>query len=306
MKRVFEILSNYIGSVKIDIRFNVPVAGYTSLKIGGIADAIISPEPELFSDVIDTLRKNQIPYTVIGGGTNCLFKDRGIDGILVLMNRFRHINIGDDQGSFQEIYVEAGCPLKRVINLSSDLGLSGLEGLAGIPGTVGGAIAGNAGSFGYEIKDVLRSIDLYLPDKGKKRLASSEITFGYRKAEILENSIIIGATMLLKRDDPHYIKERVKRYAKEKSLRQPISKRSAGCVFKNFNGLSAGKLIDDAGCKGMRVGDVEVSRLHGNFFINLGKGSSEDFIRLMDKVAERVRVSSGVILEPEIKIIGRS
>lgn len=305
MKEYYEILKGYFDLNGLDIRINEPFAKYTSLKIGGIVDVVIKPQIDSLPEIIEILKYNQIPYFVIGGGTNCLIMDSGINGIVILTDSFKDIKVLPPEGSFREVYAQAGCPLKRVINICADLGLSGMEAFAGIPGSIGGAIAGNAGSFGYEIKDVLKSIDIILPKYGRKRLNFSEISFDYRKASLPEGSIIIGATLLLKKDDPHYVLEKVRAYAKEKSLRQPLSKRSAGCVFKNPKGLFAGKLIDEAGCKGMRSGDIEVSSLHANFFINTGKGSSDDFLRLMDKVSDRVWRRFGVILEPEIRIIGR-
>lgn len=304
MKEYFEILKGYDLN-GLDIRINESFAKYTSLKIGGIVDVVIKPQIDSLAEIIEILKYNEIPYFVIGGGTNCLIMDSGVDGVAILTDSFKDIKVLPSEDSFREVYAEAGCPLKKIINICTDLGLSGMEGLAGIPGSIGGAIAGNAGSFGYEIKDVLKSIDIILPENGKKRLDVSEIRFDYRRVFLPEGSIIIGATLLLKKDDPHHVLEKVRFYAKEKSLRQPLSKRSAGCVFKNPEGLFAGKLIDEAGCKGMREGDIEVSPLHANFFINTGKGSSDDFLRLMDKVSDRVWKRFGIILEPEIRIIGR-
>lgn len=301
MREHLNVLRNYCELNKIDIRFNEPMSAYTSLRIGGPSGILIIPESDFLIDIISILKESAIPYKVIGGGTNILIRDSGIEGAIILTKKINKIDkLKDD-----EIFVQAGCSLKKVINFCSDLGLSGMEGLAGIPGSVGGAIAGNAGSFGVEIKDVLKSVDLLMANSEMKALDASEIEFSYRKSALPDNSIIIGAVLKLKSGDPYSIKKLVKEYAKQKGLRQPISKRSAGCVFKNPVGVSAGELIDKAGCKGMRIGDIEVSNIHANFFINIGKGTADDFLKLMDIVVERVYKQFGIVLESEIKILGR-
>jgi UDP-N-acetylmuramate dehydrogenase len=301
MREYLNVLRNYCELNKIDIKFNEPMSAYTSLRIGGPSGILIIPESDFLIDIINILKESAIPYKVIGGGTNILIRDSGIEGAIILTKKINKIDkLKDD-----EIFVQTGCSLKKVINFCSDLGLSGMEGLAGIPGSIGGAIAGNAGSFGVEIKDVLKSVDLLMPNSEIKALDASEIEFSYRKSALPDDSIIIGAVLKLKSGDPYSIKKLVKEYAKQKGLRQPISKRSAGCVFKNPIGVSAGELIDKAGCKGMRIGDIEVSRLHANFFINLGSGTADDFLRLMDVVVKRVNKQFGIVLESEIKILGR-
>jgi UDP-N-acetylmuramate dehydrogenase len=169
---------------------------------------------------------------------------------------------------------------------------------------VGGAVAGNAGSFGCEIKDVLQSALLLLPDGRLRDLRRHEMEFGYRTMTLPGGSVILAATLALQRDDPHEVRERIRRFMAEKRSRQPVWERSAGCVFKNPPGVSAGKLIDDAGCKGMEIGAIAVSTVHANFFVNRGDGMADDFIALMETVGERVRKRCGIDLEPEIRIIG--
>jgi UDP-N-acetylmuramate dehydrogenase len=180
-----------------------------------------------------------------------------------------------------------------------------MEGLAGNPGSVGGAVAGKAGSFGFEIRDVITSISLLMPDGSQKELSAEDIVFEYRKAHVPSGSIILSAVLSLKKDEPFEIKKRFIEFINEKKSRQPVSKPSAGCVFKNQKDIAAGKLIDDAGCKGMRVGDIEVSEMHANFFINTGKGTADDFLKLMDIVGKKVKDKFGIVLEPEIRILGR-
>ncbi|MEW6739642.1 MAG: UDP-N-acetylmuramate dehydrogenase [Nitrospirota bacterium] len=307
----YELLREFCISRNIDMRFNEPMSMHTSLKIGGPADIALFPDEPSLPELIKTLTKEGIPYIVIGGGTNILVKDRGIDGAVIFTSKMNNIKSQQSAISIQQsdeefILVQSGCSLQKVINLCVDEGLSGMEGLAGIPGSMGGAIAGNAGSFGCEIKDVIKSVNLLMPDGGIKELSASDMSFQYRSAKIPSGSIILSAVLSLKKDEPFEIKKRFVEFINEKKSRQPVSKPSAGCVFKNPKDIAAGKLIDDAGCKGMRVGDIEVSAMHANFFINTGKGTADDFLKLMDIVGKKVKDKFGIILEPEIRILGRS
>lgn len=305
----YEFLKEFCISRSIDIQFNEPMSMHTSLKIGGPADIALFPDESSVSELIKTLTREGIPYIVIGGGTNILVKDSGINGAVIFTSKMNSIRQKtEDRGQktdLENISVQSGCSLQKVINLCIDYGLSGMEGLAGIPGSVGGAIAGNAGSFGYEIKDVVKSVNLLMPDGNIRELSANDMGFQYRSANIPSGSIILNSVLSLKKDDPFEIKKRFKEFITEKKSKQPVSKPSAGCVFKNPEDISAGKLIDDAGCKGLRVGDIEVSEMHANFFINVGKATADDFLKLMDIVGRKVKEKFGIILEPEIRILGR-
>ncbi|MGO9613820.1 MAG: UDP-N-acetylmuramate dehydrogenase [Dissulfurispiraceae bacterium] len=314
----YNILRNYCLSNAIDLRFNEPMERHTSLKIGGPADIAIFPDETSLPVIIGLLTQQNIPYLIIGKGTNVLVKNEGIQGAVLFTEKMNGIAVKTEEqdGSSEEhasgstdqksIFIQSGCPLQKLVSLSVEHGLSGVEGLVGIPGSAGGAIAGNAGSFGYEIKDVLRTVRLLLADGKIINLSRNDVEFGYRVSNLPFNSIILGAYISLKCYDRQSIVKKVRNYLREKSLTQPISKSSAGCVFKNPEGTSAGRLIDQAGCKGMREGAIEVSRLHANYFTNSGGGKVTDFFRLMDFVVEKVKEQFGILLEPEIKIIGRS
>lgn len=298
----YELLKKFCISRNIDIRFNEPMSAHTSLKIGGPVDVALFPDETSLPELIKILTGEGIPYIVIGGGTNVLVKDRGINGAVIFTSKMNNITLNAERSTLN---AEAGCSLQKVINLCIEHGLSGMEGLAGIPGSMGGAIAGNAGSFGYEIKDVVKSVNLLMPDGDIKESSASDICFQYRSAKIPSDSIILSAVLSLRKDEPFEIKKRFTEFINEKKSKQPVSKPSAGCVFKNPKDIAAGRLIDDAGCKGMRVGDIEVSPMHANFFINTGKGTADDFLRLMDIVSKKVKEKFGIVLEPEIRIIGR-
>ncbi len=299
---VYELLKDFCISNNIEIRFNEPMSKHVSLRIGGMSDIAIFPDETNIAEVIGMLVDSNIPYIVIGGGTNILIRDKGIEGAVIFTKRINKIT---DYPSSKEIYAQAGASLQGIINLCVEKGLSGIEGLAGIPGSIGGAIAGNAGSFGYEIKDVIKSIDILIKEVGIRTLMADQIVFSYRKADIPVDAVILSARLRFKEDEPNEVKKRVSEFIKEKKSRQPVSEASAGCVFKNPRHIAAGRLIDEAGCKGMRVGGIEVSSLHANFFINTGEGTADDFLMLMDKVSKRVKDRFGIVLEPEIKIYGR-
>jgi UDP-N-acetylmuramate dehydrogenase len=298
----YELLKEFCISKSIDMRFDEPMSMHTSLKIGGSADIAFFPDESSISELLKILVSERIPFIVIGGGTNILVNDRGIGGAVIFTSKMNNITLNAEHSTLN---AEAGCSLQKVINLCIEHGLSGTEGLAGIPGSIGGAIAGNAGSFGCEIKDVVKSVNLLMPDGDIRELSASDMSFKYRSTKIPSDSIILSAVLFLKKDEPSEIKKRFTGFINEKKSKQPVSKPSAGCVFKNPKDIAAGKLIDDAGCKGMRVGDIEVSSMHANFFINTGKGTADDFLKLMDMVGKKVKDKFGIVLEPEIRIIGR-
>ncbi|NWF99178.1 MAG: UDP-N-acetylmuramate dehydrogenase [Nitrospirae bacterium] len=289
-----------------EIKFMEPMSSHTSLRIGGNADIYALPAdiPSLIGILIN-LKNNGIPFFALGGGTNILVRDNGIEGAVISLKSFKNITKIKEDGDSVIIYAGSGVLLQRFVNYCKENGYKGIEELAGIPGTIGGAIYGNAGSFGLEIKDVLYSIDIMNEAGLIKRFTPDSLNFGYRTSGISSGNIIIGAEIKLKKGDKKEIAEKIGDFLKIKKEKQPIWEPSAGCVFKNPPGLYAGRLIEEAGCKGLRVGDVEVSNLHANFFINKGRAKADDFLKLMEIVLYRVKRKTGIILEPEIKIIGR-
>jgi len=295
------------GVFKGEVKFMEPMKNHTSLKIGGPADVLAMPQ-DVFSliNMHAALKRNKIPVLPLGGGTNILVRDRGIEGVVISSKSFRRIGVVSRDDSYVYVTVEAGALLQRLVHYTKENGYSGIEGFAGIPGTVGGAIFGNAGAFGCEIKDVLVSVEIMDTEGKIKKIKADQIAFRYRSSGILPGEFILSAEIKLTAGSTEEVSSRIEDFLNIKKEKQPIWEPSAGCVFKNPSGVSAGKLIDESGCKGMRIGDVEVSNLHANFFINKGRASASDFIRLMEEVADRVKTKSGILLEPEIKIVGRS
>lgn len=288
------------------VLFNEPMDRHTTLRLGGAAEVYALPEDIISLKNLTVLAGDRgLSVMPLGSGSNILVTDAGLKGVVVSLSYFKRLEAIEDTENLARLFVASGVPLQRLISLSKEKGYKGLEGLAGIPGLVGGAIRGNAGSFGYAIGDVIESVALMDRNGGIEIFEAKTLSFGYRVSNIPEGSIILNAIIRLEKDNALDVAERTNGFLRDKRSRQPVSEHSAGCVFRNPEGSHAGRLIEQAGCKGMRRGDIEVSRLHANFFINKCKGTASDFLNLMEDVKERVRKSSGLELEEEIRIMGR-
>lgn len=295
------------GFFEGEVRFMELMSNHTSLRIGGAAEIFAMPRDlDSLKNIHLNLQKSNIPYIALGSGTNILIRDGGIEGAVVLLRSLKKIETLREEDEFIFIHADAGALLAKLVRFSQEHGYSGLEGLAGIPGTVGGAICGNSGAFGYEIKDVLVSLEMMDSEGIVARRRAEDIAFGYRKSGIRPEEFILGAEIRLKKDHAEAVSKRIGEFLRTKRERQPIWETSAGCVFKNPPGASAGKLLDEAGCKGVKIGEVEVSEVHANFFVNKGNANALDFVKLMELVSLRVEKRFGILLEPEIKILGRA
>ncbi|MBN2655014.1 MAG: UDP-N-acetylmuramate dehydrogenase [Nitrospirae bacterium] len=294
-------LTRFFG--RISHRFNEPLAKHTYLKIGGSADLLLFPEAGDIQPLIKKLKSISMPYVVLGGGSNVVVDDAGLSGAVIFMNKISYCEEAGNKSEF--LKCGSGISLAGLLNVCAERGLTGMEGLAGIPGTLGGALRGNSGSFGSEIKDVVESIDIIDNAGDIITLGNSKIGFRYRESGISGDSVILCALIRLKQDDASKVKERISSFISKKKESQPVNMPSAGCVFKNPETASAGRLIDEAGCKGMRVGGIEVSFIHANFFVNAGGGTAEDYLNLMDRVKEKVARKFGIELHPEVRILKR-
>jgi len=294
------------GLFRGEVRYNEPLSGHTSLKIGGPVDVMVFPEdPMSLKNILMTVHRESIPFYIIGAGTNILVDDDGLPGVAVSLKEFNKIELtrSDDEERVV-LYVGAGASLARLMSYAQKNGYSGMEALAGIPGSFGGVVSMNAGSFGTEIKDVLVSVAVMSVSGELKIIEKERLIFTYRNSNIPDDQIILSANVSLQKDDPEEVKKRTREFLARKKERQPLGVLSAGCVFKNPEGSSAGKLIDEAGCKGLKAGSVEVSSVHANYFISRGDATCRDFISLMETVKEKVREYCGTELEPEIRILG--
>lgn len=289
-----------------DLLFGEPMRDHTTLRIGGPAEVFVVPgDMNSLITLFAALKSENIPVTPVGGGSNLLMPDEGIESVVISTASLNRIPDVEENRDDVFISAEAGTPLPKLLNLCREKGYTGIEGLAGIPGFLGGAVKGNAGSFGCEIGDVIRTVTVIDQEAEASILGREDLGFGYRSSGVPGGAIILSAHIVLKKDDPREVVKRINGFLQEKLGRQPISQPSAGCVFRNPQGAPAGKLIDEAGCKGMRRGDIEVSGLHANFFVNKGKGKASDFMGLMEDVRERVMKTFGVELETEIIIVGK-
>jgi UDP-N-acetylmuramate dehydrogenase len=281
------------------VRENVPLGPLMHLRIGGTADWFLEPYAEEDAALaVRTCRELGVPLRVLGGGSNVVISDEGVRGAVLHLEKLNRIVRDGDR-----ITAGAGCTLPSLLRAAKEAGLAGLERLTGIPAQVGGAVAMNAGTRDGETFEMLVSLTVVEPDgtiavRGPDRFQSK-----YRDGG-LGDAIVLQATFALTPDDPGAIFERFSASLKKRNATQPVSQRSVGCVFRNPSGDAAGRLIESAGCKALRIGAVEVSGMHANYFINTGGGSAVDFVALMQEVRRRVRDKFGVDLEPEVKFWG--
>ncbi len=275
----------------------MPLARFTTFGIGGPARHFLCPRdvPELAA-LVAALAAADVPLRVLGGGSNVLASDEGVDGAVVrLAGDFARL-------AFEGRRVDAGAavPLARLVRECAERGLSGVEGLVGIPGTVGGALVMNAGGRWGRIGDVVETARV-LGACGAQSLTREEAGFRYR-GSALSGRIVLGAGLLMKESDPAQVAAWTCEYYEAKKAGQDMTARSAGCVFKNPDGRSAGALIDQAGLKGARVGDAEVSAVHANYIVNTGTATARDVLALVEVVRKGVREAFNVELELEIEL----
>ncbi len=282
--------------------FDEPMKKHTSFRIGGEAEILVLPQTtSQIVAVIDFARHRQIPYIIIGNGTNLLVRDGGIRGIVIKLSR----NFGRISLKGQEMEAQTGASLNGAAELACRKGLAGLEFAAGIPGTFGGAVSMNAGAYDGEMKDVIRSATVLNKDNAIEVWSAEELGFAYRHSRIIaEGAVLLEVTLHLEKDDPARIRERMNHFLALRKAKQPLQYPNAGSTFKRPPGHYAGALIEKAGLKGLRIGDAQVSPLHAGFIINLGNATAKDVIRLIERIQETVLAQFGVLLEPEIRIVG--
>jgi UDP-N-acetylmuramate dehydrogenase len=280
-------------------RLDEPLAPYTWMKVGGAARYFVQPRtPAELIAVIRCCHEQEIPMHMLGGGSNLLVRDQGVDGVVLKL-----AEPGFSQIEVLGTTVRAGAaaPLSQVISQSVKAGLAGLETLAGIPGTVGGALHGNAGGKSGDIGQFVQSVKVVTAKGDEFTRQEDELSFAYRYSSINELAIL-EAVFQLQADSPEEITRRMRKLWIVKKATQPLSFQSAGCVFKNPRGLSAGDLIEQAGLKGKRIGNAEISDRHANFIVTQEGATSDDVERLIELARTKVVEQFGVDLELEIEI----
>ncbi len=277
-----------------------PLAGHTTWRIGGPAEALATPvDREDLALAVRFAAEGGRPWRVLGNGSNLLVRDGGVRGIVVRPRRA----LAEVRVDRCRIEAGAGAALPAVASLAAERGLAGLEFAAGIPGTIGGAVVTNAGWHEHEIAAVVESVEFLEPGGSVRRIPSGECGFGYRRSALRGlPGIVLGAALVLRQDDPAAVRERLGAFAASRRGSQPTDFPSCGSVFRNPPGDFAGRLIDRAGLKGLRVGDIEVSRRHANFLVNLGRGSARDVLALVEIVEREVRDRFGVELVREFEL----
>ncbi|NLI89066.1 MAG: UDP-N-acetylmuramate dehydrogenase [Epulopiscium sp.] len=284
------------------VKIDEPMKNHTSFKIGGPADVYVSPSTvDQLKFTIDTCKDKNIPYYILGNGSNLLVKDGGYRGVIIHI--FRNMNDISVKGN--EVYAQAGALLVKVANTCLDNNLTGFEFAHGIPGTIGGAVFMNAGAYGGEMKQVILSADVI--DKNGKliTLTNSELELGYRTSKIQkENMIVVGATISLEQGDHNEIKDMMDDLAHRRRTKQPLTLPSAGSTFKRPEGAYAGKLIMDSNLRGYKVGDACVSEKHCGFIVNKGQATSKDVIELISHIQQTVKDKFQRELQLELRIIG--
>lgn len=298
-------LISILGSDNVIKEANM--SSYTTFRIGGIADYVVTPEnEEQLAKLLHLIKEESVDFVVIGNGSNILVSDNGFDGIVIqLGDKFSSFVIKDKDESGVYVDVTAGMRLSRLGNELAAGSIEGFEFATGIPGTIGGAVMMNAGAYGGEIKDIIKSARVMDFDGNVKELSRDELELGYRTSIIAKkNYIVISAVFGLKKGDREKIKSNIKELALKRREKQPLEYPSAGSTFKRPEGYFAAKLIEDAGLKGLSVGGAQVSEKHAGFVINKKDAKAMDVIRLTDEIKEKVYDKFGVKLELEIKKIG--
>ena len=282
---------------------NEPMSKYTTFRIGGAADVFIDIcNLESISMVIDVLKNNNIDYYIIGNGSNILVGDKGVRGAVIRIGN----GLSNCEVNGNTIIAQSGIKLSRLASVALDNSLAGLEFASGIPGTLGGALFMNAGAYGGEMKDVVKTVTSFDIETGKVFTKDcSECNFGYRKSIFGDGkSLILGAEIELKPGNKDEIRNYMNELSKRRSDKQPVDKPSAGSTFKRPEGYFAGTLIQEAGLKGRKIGGAQVSEKHSGFIINAGNATAKDVLDLIKEVQNIVLQKYNVKLEPEVRLMG--
>ena len=295
------------------VKFDEPMSKHTSFKVGGPAEAYVQPESmEALMMLIDWSLENRIPFMVIGAGTNLLVTDKGIPGIVIVLNKcLGKIKQAGEQNDFVWVNAMAGAKLQALCRYGVTQGLAGLNFALGIPGTVGGGVRMNAGTALGCMSDVLTAVTVLQPGGELKRLGKETLNFSYRNLwfDDVNNGkspIILDGCFRLRKTASDALHQEAKKILESRNKREPIEYPSAGCFFKNPSPENpAGRLIEQAGLKGRQIGGAQVAQKHANYIVNSGNASADDIFSLMSLIQETVRHQFNINLVPEVKIVGK-
>lgn len=286
-----------------NLLFDEPMKNHTSFKVGGKADIFFEPgNVRELIEFIKYVKENNIPYLIMGNGTNMLVSDDGIRGAVIkLGDKISSIEVVDDC-----IIAQCGAKLSEVAKIAAENSLAGFEFASGIPGSIGGAVAMNAGAYGKEMKDVVEEVEVLDSNMEYRILKNKEMEFGYRKSAVEKhNYIILSAKLKLMKGIKSEIEALMQDYDERRRSKQPLDLPSAGSVFKRPEGYYAGKLIEEAGLRGKTIGGAQVSEKHCGFIVNKGNATAADVYELIKYIQKTVYERFGVKLETEVKLIGK-
>lgn len=297
------------------VRFDVPLARLGTYRIGGPAAAVVQPRSaEVVAAVVRFAREADVPWLAIGLGSNLLFPDEGFEGIILRIGKgLATVTRSGPQDTMWT--VGAGLPTPILARRTAAAGLAGVHRLVGVPGAVGGGVFMNAGAHGQEYRDVVRGIDLVTPDGDVQAVAGTDVAWAYRSSGL--SGVVIGATLALEPDDPAALKRDLTRYLVHRREGTPFDQPCCGSVFRNpaaeeaaaldwSGSVTAGRLIDAAGLKGMRIGGAEVSPRHANYIVNVGEASSADVVALIEACHDTVAERFGISLQREVRMVQAS
>ena len=286
-----------LPALGVELRPGTLLAQHTSLGIGGTTDLLLIRDQKHLPELVSLLDRHGIRHRFLGGGSNLLVADGELPWVVLQLARAEHDMVFE--GNLAQ--VDAAAELGRMVTYCAKNNLGGMEGLIGVPGTVGGALRMNAGAYGMQIGSYVREVELYRAAAGKfETLRGAQISFEYRHTSFAPDDIMLSVKLELPSKPFREILEGIRVCNEKRRSSQPLNQKSAGCIFKNPPGASAGRMIDALGLKGHRVGGACVSERHANFFVNAGGASAADMLALIADVRERVRAANGVELENEV------
>lgn len=297
---IYESLLNIVGQE--NVKLDEPMKKHTSFRVGGPADILVKPTSETqLSDIMVLIKKEKIPYLIIGNGSNLLVKDGGIRGVVIEISN--NLNNFDIKGT--NVKIQSGALLSVVGKAVLREELKGFEFAAGIPGTLGGAIAMNAGAYGGEMKDIVKSVKLMDTDGNIFEFTNEQMAFEYRKSILSRTDyIVLCVEIELQKGNYDEIKATMMDFTQRRVSKQPLSLPSAGSTFKRPKGHFAGQLIEECGLRGLTLRGAQVSEKHCGFVVNLGNTTAKDLLELMYVVKSTVNAKFGIMLEEEVRILG--
>ena len=295
-------------NLKGELLFNEPLARYTSVKIGGPAEALFYPaDLEDLANALKIAKAHQLPHFILGNGSNLLVRDGGVKGLVIRLNRcLTQFKVEGRVEGKEDILlmVEAGVPAPKLVEFCRQNGYSGLESLYGIPGTVGGALFMNAGTREGEIGPSVVDLTVMESDGEIKTYARKRLDFEYRSLKIPRSEVILRATLQVSPSTPEKVGEKISFFQKRRHETQPLDQPNMGSVFKNPPKRFAAQLIEELGLKGVRVGGARISEKHSNWIVNEGGATARDVLALIGLIKDKVKESADIRLETEVKVVG--